>query len=115
MEVYFSLFFQICEGLKEIHQKKQYHMDLKPGNIFVKGNSIDTLTIKIGDFGCVKNFQGAAALSQSITSKTLGFRGTPRYMSPKRLRGELNGRDSDMWALGVIFYEMVTGNWPFEV
>ena len=62
-------------------------MDLKPANIFIKGTSIDSLAIKIGDFGCVKDFKTAVNLSQSLKSKTISFKGTPRYMSPERLNG----------------------------
>ena len=83
MQVYINILIQMCEGLQEIHKGHQYHMDFKPGNILLKGNNVDSLSIKIGDFGTVKDFQADYdQFALSLTSKTTGYRGTPRYMKP---------------------------------
>ena len=62
MALYIDIFFQICEGLKEVHSNLQYHKDIKPENIFLKGDSNANLVIKIGDFGIVREFAGAGTL-----------------------------------------------------
>lgn len=96
---------QVCDALQYAHRKGVYHRDLKPENIFFVRQDY----VKLGDFGI-------ARLAQSVTRTSSGYLlGTPLYMSYEQARGmsNIDGR-SDLYALGVVLYEMVTGYSPFR-
>ncbi len=95
---------QIASGLREAHAKGIIHRDIKPANIIITTDE----KIKIVDFGLAK-VAGQSKLTREGT--TLG---TVAYMSPEQVRGEAVDRRSDIWALGVTLYEMLTGHLPFE-
>ena len=101
---------QACLGLAEAHAMQIVHRDLKPANLFLTQRPDGTPLIKLVDFGIAKaptdaNFQ---------LTRTATVMGSPGYMSPEQLR---SSRDadvrSDIWALGVILYELTTGRQPF--
>ena len=106
MALYLNLFFQMCEGLREIHSKVHYHKDIKPANIFLHGDNGSITQAKIGDFGIARDFSTGG-------TKTVIEEGTYEYMSPERLNEDEHGREADVWALGVIFFEMINGLHPF--
>lgn len=104
---------QIADGVAAAHAKGIVHRDLKPGNIFITADS----RVKILDFG-LATLQAAPAPTDSTL--TLGLTdpgtavGTIGYMSPEQARGQTVDARSDLWAVGVIFYELLTGVRPFE-
>ncbi|MGB8951653.1 MAG: protein kinase [Candidatus Aminicenantales bacterium] len=95
---------QICRGLAEAHRQGIVHRDLKPQNIMIdkEGNA------KIMDFGIARNIQ-----AEGITEAGMVI-GTPEYMSPEQVSGENVDPRSDIYSLGVILYEMLTGRVPFK-
>ena len=94
---------QICEGLAFAHSMEVVHRDLKPGNIHVQPGG----QVKILDFGL-------ARLGASEMTRAGMVMGTPHYMSPEQVRGEKADARSDVFALGSMFYELLTGRKAFD-
>jgi serine/threonine protein kinase len=97
------LFLQVCEAVEFAHRNLIVHGDLKPANILVTADG----TVKLLDFGTAKLLRNPEG---QVTQFALL---TPRYASPEQIRGELVNTVSDVFSLGVILYEMLTGAWPF--
>ena len=95
---------QIASGLMRAHQNRIIHRDIKPANIMITNHN----EVKILDFGLAKS-KGANDLTK--LGSTIG---TAAYMSPEQARGENVDHRGDIWALGVILYEMITGKAPFK-
>jgi len=93
---------QLCAGLAAAHDKGIVHRDLKPGNIMIDGRG----QVHITDFGL-------AAVADLILGKEASS-GTPMYMAPEQLSGEHASVRSDIYALGLVLYEVFTGRRPFE-
>ena len=104
IETAVSIAKQICEGLAEAHRLGVIHRDLKPQNIMVdkSGNAC------IMDFGIARSLEG-----KGITRAGMMI-GTPEYMSPEQVEGKEVDQRSDIYSLGIILYEMLTGRVPFE-
>lgn len=100
------IILQICDALAYCHEHGVYHRDIKPENIMI----LDDNNVKIIDFG-VALLEGARRVTWRGLSGTVG---TPDYMSPEQLRGERGMAGSDIYAVGMILYEMLCGRTPFE-
>jgi eukaryotic-like serine/threonine-protein kinase len=95
----------VCDALEYIHANGVVHRDLKPENIMVDGDD----NVRLIDFGIAAN-AGAKRLTFANLSQSLG---TPDYISPEQVRGKRGDARSDIYSLGVMLYEMVTGSVPF--
>jgi Tol biopolymer transport system component len=95
---------QICEGLSEAHRLDIVHRDLKPSNIMIDKDGI----ARIMDFGIARSIK-----EKGITGSGVMI-GTPEYMSPEQIEAKDLDQRTDIYSLGVILYEMVTGKVPFE-
>jgi serine/threonine protein kinase len=103
--------FQVGQSLAEAHEKGIVHRDLKPDNIFLIDVIGEPDFVKVLDFGIAKFL--SSGTGQVNLTKTGIIVGTPRYMSPEQARGEQLDFRSDLYSLGIIIYEMITGTPPF--
>ncbi len=101
---------QMLDALEEIHGAGILHRDLKPANVLLTGR--DGLSLKICDFGVGKFLGNDLALDATQTAVGT-IAGTPKYMSVEQLQGRSVDERSDLYAIGVIFYEMIAGSVPF--
>ena len=89
------------KGVKYLSTQNVTHRDLKPANILLRAKQC-----KISDFGFAKNIESESAVMKSIV-------GTPLYMSPQLLHKQKYTNKSDLWSIGLIFYEMLHGKTPW--
>jgi serine/threonine protein kinase len=104
-DVALAIVYRVCQGLEHAHNKGIVHRDIKPGNIMITKSG----RVKITDFGLAK-------LTQQTTQHTAAdsILGTPLYMSPEQAFGESVDQRSDLFSLGTMLYEMLTGVQPFR-
>ncbi|MEO7145069.1 MAG: serine/threonine-protein kinase [Bryobacteraceae bacterium] len=96
----------ICDALDYIHTHGVVHRDLKPENIMIDADD----RIKLIDFGIA----GSAGMRRLTFAKLTETMGTPEYISPEQVKGKRGDARSDVYALGIMFYEMLTGRTPFS-
>jgi serine/threonine protein kinase len=101
-----SIVKQICDGLKYMHIENIIHRDIKPDNVFIHEVIIYLCKdyIKLGDFGC----------SVFSDSKRNTMVGSLAYFSPEQLNNESYDEKIDIWSVGILCYELLTGRSPFE-
>jgi len=95
---------QACAGMSAAHEKGVIHLDLKPSNLLIDHSG----KVRVADFGLAKSLE---TVDGTLTAAVLG---TPAYISPEAAEGKATDHRSDIYALGIILYEMVTGQRPFE-
>jgi serine/threonine-protein kinase len=104
-----DLMLQACEGMAEAHAADIVHRDIKPSNFFITQRPDGSMLLKILDFGISK-----APIGVTELTGTQAVLGTPTYMAPEQMK---SGRDadarSDIWSLGVVMYQLLTGRPPF--
>jgi eukaryotic-like serine/threonine-protein kinase len=99
-----DIVLQVASGLTKAHERGIVHRDIKPSNIIITSDGV----AKVVDFGLAK------LGDRSTLTKAGTTLGTLSYMSPEQLRGQQVDRRTDIWALGVVFYEMLSGRRPFQ-
>ena len=102
---------QVCRALREAHAQGVIHRDLKPANIFLTRHGDDDDFVKVLDFGLVKHVSERP--EEQLTQTGL-FMGSPKYMAPEQIQGEMVDARTDIYSLGIILYEMLAGKVPFE-
>lgn len=105
------LFQTVCAAVHYAHQHRIVHRDLKPGNILVANDG----TVKLLDFGIAKQTRASAEEATVLATRTGVRLMTPEYASPEQIRGEETLPATDIYSLGVILYELLTGRRPYRV
>ena len=100
---------EVCAALRSAHAQGVIHRDLKPANVILE----DGKRAVVVDFGMAKIITGAGVDSTALTSHNMVF-GTPEYMSPEQARGDELDARCDVYAVGVLLYELLTGTVPFK-
>jgi serine/threonine protein kinase len=105
-----KLYEAVCSAIRYAHEKHVVHRDLKPSNILVTEDG----TVKLLDFGIAKLLAAGDGATQLLTRSDLRLM-TPEYASPEQVRGEPVTASSDVYALGVVLYELLTGRPPYRM
>ena len=112
LEVGVPIMREVCDALNFAHQQQIVHRDLKPENIFICPKPGGGIMAVVTDFGLAKERRAEPGMAKLTATGII--LGTPEFMSPEQIRGKpLDGR-SDIYALGLVAYEMFTGKLPFE-
>jgi len=104
---------QICRALSAAHREGIIHRDLKPENIYLISRGGEADIVKVLDFGIAKTTEAEAARERRLTSPGMAM-GTPEYMAPEQAAGRPADARTDIYSLGAIMYEMVTGLPPYS-
>jgi serine/threonine protein kinase len=104
------LFRDVCAAVQYAHQHLIVHRDLKPGNILVTAEG----EVKLLDFGIAKLLQQDDEIAATLTVSGMHVM-TPEYASPEQVRGANVTKATDVYSLGVVLYELLTGTRPFQL
>jgi eukaryotic-like serine/threonine-protein kinase len=104
------LFHTVCVAVQYAHENRVIHRDLKPSNILVAANG----TVKLLDFGIAKVLNAELSAQTLLVTQTGSRHMTPAYASPEQVRGEKVTYSSDVYSLGVVLYELLTGHRPYR-
>ncbi len=107
-----DLLIQACDGLAEAHRAGVVHRDLKPENLFLAQGPDGTASLKVLDFGVAKMLVQGTSPREFL--QTAGPIGTPLFMSPEQIQGGSLDARSDLWAIGVLLFYLLTERFPFE-
>ena len=104
---------QVGRAMTRAHASGYIHRDLKPDNVFLVDDD-DEVFVKVLDFGLAKALEGAESPSHRSLTRTGTVIGTPRHMSPEQAVGGVVDHRSDLWSLGVMTFQALTGRFPFD-
>jgi len=103
----------VCDALAQAHAAGIVHRDIKPSNVFLHGTNGDRV-VKVIDFGIAKLTDESQAPGAETTTQSGMFLGTPAYMAPERVFNQPYDGRADVYAVGVMIFEMVSGRLPFD-
>jgi serine/threonine-protein kinase len=107
-----KLFLQVCAAVETAHRNLIVHRDLKPGNILVTSSG----HVKLLDFGIARLMKSADEEGEAMPATVLAFRSfTPDYAAPEQVRDEIVGTSADVYALGVVLFELLSEGRPFDL
>lgn len=98
---------QICDAIEQAHRNNIIHNDIKPHNILLADNN----TVKVADFGIARAMSGVSADTMVVSRSAIG---SVYYMSPEQDKGRFTDARSDIYSIGIVFYEMLAGRVPFD-
>jgi serine/threonine protein kinase len=110
---FYNIFVQVCSALEHAHSRWILHRDVKPSNIMIVPNKDGAEDVRVMDFGIAKFVHETVAGTRHLT-KTGEVIGSPPYMSPEHAKGENTDARSDLYSLGCVMYESLTGVPPFQ-
>ncbi len=113
VDTFFKIFSQVLSGLRFCHQKGIVHRDIKPSNILLTDREIKADSVKLVDFGIAKVLPDSESSIDHLT-QTGELLGSPLYMSPEQCRGDEIDERTDLYSLGCVMYEALTGKPPFQ-
>jgi hypothetical protein len=105
---------QVCASLANAHEAGIIHRDLKPDNVMLSTRGKVEDVVRVLDFGIAKLRDDQGGVTAMPMTKAGDLLGTPQYMAPEQIRGEQVDARTDVYALGAMLYEMITGRLPFE-
>ena len=111
-ERFLPILAQVCDGIAAVHAAGFVHRDLKPENIYLVSREGRRDVVKLLDFGLVKALRADVALPTATLEGT--FMGSPAYSSPEQAQGQPVDYRTDIYAIGIMVHELVTGRLPFE-
>ena len=106
-----KLFIKVCSAIHYAHQNLVIHRDLKPGNILITEDG----SVKLLDFGIAKVFTEDENAELTMITRTGLFLMTPEYAAPEQIKGEAITTATDVYSLGLILYQLLTGSFPYEI
>jgi len=112
-EIVIEILCQVCDGMSHAHERGVIHRDLKPSNLMLEGDPAEQIQIRILDFGVAK-LEESQADETGFQTRAGTMVGSPFYMSPEQIRTEAVDARSDIYSLGCIAYQMISGILPFE-
>lgn len=113
IDSFFKIFSQVLSGLRFCHEKGIVHRDIKPSNILITDREVKTDSIKLVDFGIAKVLPESDSSIDHLT-QTGELLGSPLYMSPEQCRGDEIDARTDLYALGCVMFEALSGKPPFQ-
>jgi serine/threonine protein kinase len=108
-----ALVFQVCNALESAHAAGIVHRDLKVANVFLQRADAHTTRIRVLDFGIAKLLDNERLLAAETLTRSGVLLGTPQYMAPEQIEGRPVDRRADLYGLGALFYECLTGRPPY--
>lgn len=113
MEFALEVTYQLCAALTEPHRQGIIHRDIKPENILISPSSDETVQLKVLDFGIARVLNHSKP-QKKMTDSRIPFVGTPHYMAPEQVARSQYDARTDLYAVGVVLFEMLSSQYPFD-
>ena len=115
VELALEVIYQLCAALTEPHRQGIIHRDIKPENILLSPSSDETVQLKVLDFGIARVLNSSKpSQRKKMTDSRIPFVGTPHYMAPEQVARSQYDTRTDLYAVGVVLFEMLSSHYPFD-